>query len=81
MLIIILRGKGVDTIQTKQKRVAREHRNKCQPRTENRNNTFQSDTPAGWRNLMPALKFHIIWRFVIIYEAYTSINKRVLSAM
>ena len=33
-MVLVREGGGVDTIQTKQKRVAREQRNKYKPRTE-----------------------------------------------
>ena len=38
---------GVTLIQTKQKRAGRVQRNKDYSQGQNRNNTFQSDAPAG----------------------------------
>ena len=41
-------GGQVDTIQTTQKWIAGEQRNKHKPKNRNRNKPFQSDMPEGW---------------------------------
>ena len=49
VVVVVVGGEEGALIQTKQKRAGREQRNKDYSQGQNRNNTFQSDTPAGRR--------------------------------